>query len=151
MALDPASMTRHVDYLHRADCAAFSYRTTKNSNKNSTTVVAYFKGTTSLFFMDANFHFEGQVQNGWLSQIKHEYATPPGAWRSAPCAGTICPPHSTPCHEACMSIAPCCSDRGPPGEALERDHSARASRAPMDPTTPRQTTPMRKSLSRRFA
>ena len=102
-----------------ADCAAFSYRTTKNSNKNSTTVVAYFKGTTSLFFMDANFHFEGQVQNGWLSQIKHEYATPPGAWRSAPCAGTICPPHSTPCHEACMSIAPCCSDRGPPGEALE--------------------------------
>eukprot|EP00666_Eupelagonemidae_sp_cell4sb_P015007 gene15007-23470_t len=86
----------------RAACAAFSYRPDEGGNG---TAVVYFKGVT------------GQVQSGWLSQIKSELA-PPGTWRAAPCAGTTCPPGSTPCHKACMSIAPCCSDAGPAGEAL---------------------------------
>jgi hypothetical protein len=104
-----------------SDCAAFSYRGGGNS---STVETVYFKGTSSLFFMDSNFKSKGQVQTGgdggagWLSQIKSKHA-PPGAWRNAPCAGTTCPAHSTPCHTCCLSIAPCCSDHGPAGEFLE--------------------------------
>lgn len=96
-----------------ADCAAFSYRGGGNG-----TAVVYFKGATSLFFEDSNFHNKGQVQAGWLSQIRSKFA-PPGAWKSAPCAGTTCPLNVPPCHKACRSIAPCCSDKGPAGEELE--------------------------------
>ena len=99
-----------------ASCAAFSY---KDADGNSSAVrTVYFKGATQLAFMDSNFHAGGQVQSGWLTQIKRAVA-PPGSWRGAPCAGTVCPAGSPPCHEACRSIAPCCSAHGPAGESLE--------------------------------
>ena len=99
-----------------ASCAAFSY---KDADGNSSAVrTVYFKDATQLAFMDSNFHAGGQVQSGWLTQIKRAVA-PPGSWRGAPCAGTVCPAGSPPCHEACRSIAPCCSAHGPAGESLE--------------------------------
>jgi hypothetical protein len=126
-----------------ADCAAFSFsggnattttsgdggltdaimvdsKVTKIKNTESEFVI-YFKDSTSLFFMDSNFRARGQVQasgGGWMSYIKAEHA-PPGFFRDAPCAGTTCPANSRPCHTACLSIAPCCSDHGPTGEALD--------------------------------
>jgi hypothetical protein len=114
------------------DCAAFSYRGGNSSAPGASgagagpavgsgSTVVYFKDATSLFFMDSNSRAGGQVQpsgGGWLSQIKAELA-PPGVWRAAPCAGTTCPANSRPCHTACLSIAPCCSDHGPAGEALD--------------------------------
>ena len=116
----------------RADCAAFSYRGGSGGaygggggNSSTAEMVVYFKDATSVFFEDSNFKAHGQVQTGgadggaaWLSQIKAKLA-PPGTWRSSPCAGTTCPANSPPCHVSCLSIAPCCSDRGPAGEALQ--------------------------------
>eukprot|EP01043_Picozoa_sp_COSAG02_P000881 COSAG02_NODE_18_length_54986_cov_345.599322_15_plen_506_part_00 len=110
-------------------CVAFSYR---GDGDNSSIVAAaaavvaktvYFKDSGSLFFMDSNWHAGaagGQVQSGWLSQIKVAHA-PPGYWRKNPCAGTVCPPNTPPCHMACFSIAPCCSAKAPAGETLEFD------------------------------
>ena len=107
-------------------CVAFSYR---GAGGNSSAAVAaakqvvYFKNSASLSFMDSNWHAGiagGQVQSGWLSQIKVAHA-PPGSWRRNPCAGTICPPNTPPCHMACFSIAPCCSSKAPAGETLEFD------------------------------
>ena len=114
-----------------AACAAFSYRgdgvdsgaATAAPAAAATKTVVYFKDSASLFFMDSNFHAGvagGQVQGGWLSQIKAAHA-PPGSWRSDPCAGTICPPSTPPCHMTCHSIAPCCSATGPAGETLDFD------------------------------
>ena len=88
--------------------------------------VVYFKSSESLSFMDSNWHAGvagGQVQSGWLSQIKAAHA-PPGSWRRNPCAGTVCPPNTPPCHMACFSIAPCCSATAPAGETLEFDGEA---------------------------
>ena len=103
-------------------CAAFSYRGGGgggNSSGNASAVaIVYFKDATQLAFKDSNFMAGGEVQSGWFTQIKSALA-PPGAWRSAPCGGTVCPPNSPPCHTRCFSIAPCCSDHGPAGEALE--------------------------------
>ena len=105
------------------DCAAFSYR---GGGATAAETVVYFKGATSVFFQDSNFRFNGQVQTGgvngssagWLSQIKSKIA-PPGTFRKAPCEGTTCPANARPCHIACLSIAPCCSAKGPTGEALQ--------------------------------
>eukprot|EP01047_Picozoa_sp_COSAG01_P050466 COSAG01_NODE_5108_length_4476_cov_14.006854_3_plen_509_part_00 len=103
-----------------ATCAAFSYQGKGHGGggNSSSTQTVYFKDATQLAFADSNFHARGQVQSGWVTQIKRELA-PPGSWRKQPCAGTICPPDSPPCHMACHSIAPCCSDRAPAGETLE--------------------------------
>eukprot|EP00039_Didymoeca_costata_P022590 m.4798 g.4798 ORF g.4798 m.4798 type:complete len:623 (+) comp3107_c0_seq1:61-1929(+) len=99
-----------------SSCAAFSY---KGGLANASSIATmYFKDATQLAFADSNFHAGGQVQSGWLTQIKSALA-PPGLWHNAPCSGTICPPNSPPCHEACFSIAPCCSDQGPAGETLD--------------------------------
>ena len=107
-----------------AACAGFSYKAgaagaadTDSSSGNSSAAV-YFKDATQLAFADSNYHAGGQVQSGWLTQIKSALA-PPGAWRSAPCGGTVCPPNTPQCHMACHSIAPCCTDTGPAGEAIE--------------------------------
>lgn len=111
-----------------ASCVAFSYR---GGSGNSSVVasaaasktVVYFKDSASLSFMDSNWHAGiagGQVQSGWLSYIKAAHA-PPGSWRRNPCAGTVCPPNTPPCHMACFSIAPCCSAKAPAGETLEFD------------------------------
>ena len=110
-----------------AACAAFSYRSGGvNSSLEVAKTVVYFKDSASLSFMDSNFHAGvagGQVQVGWLSQIKAAHA-PPGSWRRNPCGGTICPPNTPPCHMACFSIAPCCSATAPAGETLEFDREA---------------------------
>ena len=97
-----------------AACAAFSYRPGPNASRTA----VYFKPATQLSFADSNFRSTGEVLSGWMTQFKAALA-PPGAWRSAPCGGTVCPPLSPPCHTACFSIAPCCSETGPPGETLD--------------------------------
>jgi hypothetical protein len=118
-----------------ATCVAFSYRGSGGNSSAATAAavmaatvktIVYFKDSASLSFMDSNFHAKvagGQVQTGWFSQIKAAYA-PPGRWRINPCGGTICPPNTPPCHEACFSIAPCCSATAPAGETLVFDGEA---------------------------
>lgn len=108
-----------------ASCAAFSYKPSIRASdgrfgrsSSNEVITAYFKDATQLAFADSNFRAGGQVQSGWFTQTKVAL-TPPGDWRSAPCAGTVCPRNSPPCHEACFSIAPCCSDTGPAGETLD--------------------------------
>ena len=123
-----------------AACAAFSYRgdgvnwsavaaaaaaagPAAAAAAAAAATIVYFKDSASLSFMDSNFHAGiagGQVQSGWLSQIKAAQA-PPGSWRSNPCGGTVCPPNTPPCHMACFSIAPCCSATAPAGETLAFD------------------------------